>query len=121
MRLDVATVLVQWSAGGLLGCWVTTRHRLVGLGYGWLLRSVFAVLALGGVASGLAESTQSAGAAVRDAAALVMACSAPRALVVAVVRRRAGVADEGSFNPTLDLLAPCAGLIALVGAAEAVG
>ena len=28
-------------------CWVTTRHRLVGLGYGWLLRGIYLVLATG--------------------------------------------------------------------------
>ena len=121
MRLDVATVLVQWSAGGLLGCWVTTRRRLVGVGYGWLLRSVFVVLAFGGAAAGLAESTQTVGAVVRDAGALVMACGALGALLVSVVRRSAGVAGERSFNPTLDLLAPLAGLVALFGAAAAVG
>ena len=36
--------------GGLLFCWVTTRRREVGLGYGWLLRSVFGVMAVGAVA-----------------------------------------------------------------------
>ena len=121
MHLDVSTVLVQWSAGGLLGCWVTTRHRQLGIGYGWLLRSVFAVLALGGAAAGLAQSTSSAGAVVRDAAALAMAGGAVVALVVSVMRRRAGLTGPRSFNPALDLLAPSAGLIALLGAAAAVG
>ena len=47
IRLSAATVLLQWSVGGLLFLWVTTRRREVGLGYGWLLRSVYLVMALG--------------------------------------------------------------------------
>ena len=41
IRLDAATVLLQWATGGLLFLWVTTRRREVGLGYGWLLRASF--------------------------------------------------------------------------------
>ena len=47
IRLSAATVLLQWSVGGLLFLWVTTRRREVGLGYGWLLRSVYLVMAVG--------------------------------------------------------------------------
>src|SRR4051812_23386574 len=47
VHLDAATILLQWSAGGLAFLWVTTRGRLVSLGYGWLLRSVYGVFALG--------------------------------------------------------------------------
>ena len=43
MQLDLATVLAQWATGGLLFCWVTTRRREVGIGYGWLLRISFGV------------------------------------------------------------------------------
>ena len=50
IRLDAATVLLQWAGGGLLYLWVTTRRREVGLGYGWLLRSVYLVLAGGAIA-----------------------------------------------------------------------
>jgi hypothetical protein len=45
IRLDIATVLLQWATGGLLFLWVTTRRREVGIGYGWLLRVTFALLA----------------------------------------------------------------------------
>jgi preprotein translocase subunit SecY len=45
VKFDVATLLVQLAAGGLFFCWITTRRREVGLGYGWLLRIVFGVLA----------------------------------------------------------------------------
>ena len=54
IRLDAATVLLQWATGGLLFSWVTTRHREVGLGYGWLLRGVYLVMAAGALACGLA-------------------------------------------------------------------
>ena len=47
MHLDAATILLQWATGGLAFLWVTTRGRLVSLGYGWLLRGVYGVLALG--------------------------------------------------------------------------
>ena len=40
MDFDAATVLLQWATGGLAFCWVTTRHQLLGVGYGWLLRGV---------------------------------------------------------------------------------
>ena len=42
-------MLLQWAVGGMAFCWFTTRRREVGLGYGWLLRSVYAVIALGAV------------------------------------------------------------------------
>ena len=54
IRLDAATVLLQWATGGLLFTWVTTRHREVGLGYGWLVRGVYLVMAAGALACGLA-------------------------------------------------------------------
>src|SRR5439155_1693635 len=52
IRLDAATVLLQWATGGLLFLWVTTRRRQVGIGYGWLLRSIYLVMALGALATG---------------------------------------------------------------------
>ena len=50
VKLDGATFLLQWATGGLLFLWVTTRRREVGLGYGWLLRGVYGVIAAGAVA-----------------------------------------------------------------------
>lgn len=121
MRLDLSSVLLQWSAGGLLGCWITTRHRVLGIGYGWLLRSVFLVLALGGVAAGLAGSDHSTGDVVRTVAGVAMVAFAGTALCLSVVRRRAGLTGPGSFDPWVDLLAPSAGLVALLGAAAGLG
>jgi hypothetical protein len=90
IELDAATVLLQWSVGGMLFCWVTTRHREVGLGYGWLLRGTYLLLALGGLAAGLRFGT----VPVREAAAagFVLACAV--ALGVSIARRRAGVSGQ---------------------------
>jgi hypothetical protein len=56
VRLDVASALLQWATGGLLGLWVTQRHRMVGVGYGWLLRGVFGTLAVGAIAAGIVDA-----------------------------------------------------------------
>jgi hypothetical protein len=94
IRLDAATVLLQWATGGLLFLWVTSRRRLVGIGYGWLLRSVYAVIAAGAVVAGqLTEPV-----AVRDAGAALVAVAATVALGVSVVRRKAGVAGERALR-----------------------
>ncbi|HEV3401576.1 MAG TPA: hypothetical protein VG078_07105 [Acidimicrobiales bacterium] len=90
IRLDAATVLLQWATGGLLFLWVTTRRRQVGIGYGWLLRSVYGMLAIGAVVAG--QLTEPVG--VRDVCAALVAVAAWVALVVSVVRRKAGVAGE---------------------------
>jgi hypothetical protein len=90
IRLDAATVLLQWATGGLLFLWVTTRRRQVGIGYGWLLRSVYGVLAIGAVVAG--QLTEPVG--VRDVCAALVAVAAGVALVVSVMRRKAGVAGE---------------------------
>jgi hypothetical protein len=90
IRLDAATVLLQWSAGGLAFLWVTTRHREVGLGYGWLLRATFAVLAAGAVVVGVAVDTVPG----REVASAGVVLAALGALAVSVVRRRAGVSGQ---------------------------
>jgi hypothetical protein len=120
MRLDLATVLIQWSAGGLFGGWLTTRRRLVSTGYGWLVRGVFGVLTAVGLGAGLAEGG-GLGSAVRDGGAAAMVVFAGVALAESVARRRRPVGHPNAFRPILDLLAPCAGGAALLGAASAVG
>jgi hypothetical protein len=146
IRLDGATVLLQWAVGGLVFLWVTGRRREVGLGYGWLLRGVYAVLALGAFGIGAFTGHRSAG---RSACALLVAVAALVALAVSVARRRAGVTgqralaerrtarvaamtgidrapalrDVGAkeFPAALDLLAPAVGVIGLLFAAHADG
>ena len=148
IRLDAATVLLQWATGGLLFLWVTTRRREVGIGYGWLLRIVYAVLAVGAVAVGVAVDP----APVREVCSAGVAAAATVALAVSIVRRKAGVArerarrehraarvaamtgskpgaDDGpadtnsvlEFPPALDLVAPLIGLVGLVAAGIAAG
>ncbi|HEY7107111.1 MAG TPA: hypothetical protein VH986_11955 [Acidimicrobiia bacterium] len=148
MQLDLATVLVQVATGGLAFCWVTTRRREVGLGYGWLLRITFGVLAALGVLVGLGDA--GAGATVRNVGAALMVAGATAAQLSSTVRRRAGVSGQraaraaraervaqmvgaardedavssdalAEFDPRLDLAAPIAGVVALAGAASFVG
>src|SRR5829696_1455001 len=90
IRLDAATVLLQWAVGGMAFCWFTTRRRQVGLGYGWLLRGIYLVMALGAFAAGLAFGV----VALREACALGVAAGCLVALVVSVARRRAGVGGQ---------------------------
>jgi hypothetical protein len=146
IRLDAATVLLQWAVGGLAFLWVTTRHREVGLGYGWLLRGVYAVLAVGAVVVGIAVDV----VPVREVASAGVAVAALFALAVSIVRRRAGVAGQHAdqdrrtarvavmtgiertvavaerrrgpeFPPALDVVAPAIGVIGLVAAGLAAG
>lgn len=140
IRLDGATFLLQWAVGGLFFTWVTTRRREVGLGYGWLMRGVFAFLAAASV--GVAQVTGRV--PVRDVAALGVTIAAIVALVVSVQRKAAGVRcqrevverrsarvaamtgidrdeqrfdkDVAEFPPALDLIAPAIGVIGLVAA-----
>jgi hypothetical protein len=90
MPLDVATVLLQWAGGGLFFLWFTTRRREVGLGYGWLLRGTFGVLALLGLLLGLRYDT----VAVREASSAAIVVAAVMALAVSVRRRAAGVSGQ---------------------------
>ena len=90
IRLDAATVLLQWSTGGLAFLWVTSRRREVGLGYGWLLRGTFAVIAAGGFAAGVAARAEP----VREAASVGVVVVSLAVLALSVVRRRAGVAGR---------------------------
>ena len=141
IRLDAATVLLQWATGGLLFLWVTTRRREVGLGYGWLLRGTYLVLAVLAFLAGQALEPM----VVRDAASAGVALAAGAVLVVSVLRRRAGVAGQREeagrrsarvsamtgivrdvavrdptlpeFPPWLDLVAPAIGAVGLVAAA----
>lgn len=140
IRLDAATVLLQWATGGLLFLWVTTRRREVGIGYGWLLRGTYLVMAAGALVAGIALEP----VPVREVAAAAVVVTTTVALAVSIVRRRAGVAgeraddrrrtervaamtgierdaaardeDAAEFPPWLDLLAPIAGAVGLAAA-----
>jgi hypothetical protein len=87
IRLDAATILLQWATGGMLFCWVTTRHREVGLGYGWLLRGTFLLMALGALACEYFVDA----VPVRAVASAAVALSCAWALAVSIHRKAAGV------------------------------
>ena len=145
IELDAATVLLQWSVGGLFFLWVTTRRREVGIGYGWTMRITYGVMAAGGVVVGLLLDTEP----VREAFGAGVVAATAFALGVSVARRKAGVAGQRDeeerrttrvaamtgidreaqrfdrnvpeFPPVLDLMAPVLGLVALVAAGIGAG
>ena len=146
IALDAATVLLQWAVGGLAFLWVTTRRREVGIGYGWLMRGTYGLMALLALGIGLRFGDA---VPVRDASAALVVVATTVALVVSVQRRRAGVAgqrqlaesrsarvaamtgieraaeekdaDSPEFPPVLDLVAPVIGIVGLVAGGIAAG
>ena len=90
IRLDAATVLLQWAAGGLLFLWVTTRRREVGIGYGWLLRGTYGVMAAGALWAGTAFDP----VPLREVSSALVVVACAVALGVSVLRRKAGVAVQ---------------------------
>ncbi len=92
IRLDAATVLLQWATGGMLFCWFTTRRREVGLGYGWLLRGTYLVFAAAAAAIGFAFDVNP----VREAASIGVALACLVGLSVSIARRRAGVSGQAA-------------------------
>jgi hypothetical protein len=140
IKLDAATFLLQWATGGLFFLWITTRRREVGIGYGWLLRATYLLIAAAAAIIGVRVDA----VPVRDACAALVALAAAIALGVSIVRRRAGVALERErvasrsarvaamtgtdraadgplegvpeFPPALDLIAPAIGLVGLIAA-----
>jgi hypothetical protein len=144
IRLDAATVLLQWAVGGLFFLWVTTRAREVGIGYGWLLRSTYLLMAVGAVVAGVWLDP----VPVREASAVAVVVGTSVALGASIVRRKAGVRGEHErkerrmervsamtgidrrpdpelpegaergpeFPPWLDLVAPLVGVPGLIAA-----
>jgi hypothetical protein len=88
--LDAATVLLQWSAGGMFFLWFTTRRREVGIGYGWLLRGTFMLLA----ALGVTLAARFGAVPVREASAVALVLLTAMALAVSIRRRPAGVSGQ---------------------------
>lgn len=92
--LDAGTVLLQWAAGGLFFTWVTTRRREVSLGYGWLMRSTYAVIGLLGLIAGARWSPHLG----RELASTGFLVLTGWALWSSVARRRAGVAGHRAVH-----------------------
>lgn len=126
----------------MLFCWFTTRRRVIGVGYGWLLRGTYLCFAGGALAAGLALGFDP----VRDFSSALVALACLFALVVSIVRKSAGVSGEDAefdrrtervaamtgierdidesavrtgseFNPNLDLVPAAIGFIGLIAAA----
>lgn len=125
--VDVATVMCQWATGGLAYLWVTTRRREVGLGYGWLLRSLYLAIAGIGAVTGFVFQPN----AVRDVSCVAMALCAGVALVRSTLPARmpdatlSGLAERAEpvssrtiagFDPRWDIAAPLAGLVGVAAA-----
>ncbi|MGI9622238.1 MAG: hypothetical protein ACR2PK_05315 [Acidimicrobiales bacterium] len=138
IELDAATVLLQWATGGLFFLWVTGRHRLVGIGYGWTIRLSFIVIAGISLVVGLSFNT----VWVREICTMGLILAASFAMAASIARRKAGVAGQRElverrtarvaamtginkdeqrfdrsipeFEPNLDLIAPCIGLIGVI-------
>lgn len=107
IRLDAATVLLQWATGGMLFCWFTTRHRIVGLGYGWLLRGTYFCFAIGAFAAGLALGTNW----IRESASLGVAIACLAGIVVSVMRKEAGVSgQQAEFDRRSERVAAMTGI-----------
>ena len=101
IRLDAATVLLQWSAGGLLFGWFTNRDPEIGPGYGKLLRLVYASFSAIAVFCGVRYGV----VLLREIAAAIVA-------VVSLVL-------YANRKPQRDLIAPAVGLLGLVAAGVA--
>jgi len=72
VKLDAATVLLQWASGGMLFLWFTMRSGEISIGYGKLLRGVYSALALIGAVLGFTFGSIIG----RELAALVLAALA---------------------------------------------
>ncbi len=131
--------MLQWAVGGLLFLWFTTRRREVGVGYGWLLRGTYLLMAVGGALLGFRFDV----VPVREVSSIAVAVATLIALVVSVSRRKAGVSGQlaehdrrservaemtgidrsvteriggPEFPPMLDLIGPAVGVIGLIAA-----
>jgi len=141
-----ATVLLMWATGGFFFLWVTTRERLVGIGYGWTMRitfigiaglavatgfasgvywprEIFGLAAIGGSLFALGESWFRRGAGVAGQRDVVERRSQRVAAMTGIDKDEQRFdADAPEFRPALDLLAPAFGVIAIVfGAIHADG
>jgi len=144
---QASTFLLQWATGGLLFLWVSSKTRLIGLGFGWTTRITYLVIAGIGLVVGVMGDTLW----LREISNIGLLIATSFALLVSIDRRKAGVkgqrelqrsrADRVSamlgdrdqikvsntvatkeFPPVLDLIAPIIGTFGLVaGAVDAAG
>ena len=137
MRFSVSLFFLQWAIGGLFFLYITTRHRLVGLGYGWLLRVTYiifvgiallagfsrqsvwlnyvslAVITLSGLALAFSFIKRSAGVSGQE---MLAEDRSSRVAEMTGIEREAKTKDGNikEFNPVMDLIPPLVGLVGLV-------
>jgi len=87
IEFHAATFALQWFAGGMAFCWFTTRRRVVGPGYGMMIRGVYLVIGALGVAAGFRYGQ----VVMRDIAAAIAAVVTLGVLILSIVWRRGGV------------------------------
>ena len=144
---QASTFLLQWATGGLLFLWVSSKTRLIGLGFGWTTRITYLLIAGIGLVVGVMGDTLW----LREISTIGLLMATSFALLVSIARRKAGVkgqrelqrsradrvsamvGDRGQikvlntvatkeFPPVLDLIAPIIGTFGLVaGAVDAAG
>lgn len=144
---QASTFLLQWATGGLLFLWVSSKTRLIGLGFGWTTRITYLVIAGIGLVVGVMGDTLW----LREISNIGLLMATSFTLLVSIARRKAGVkgqrelkksradrvsamlGDRGQikvsntvatkeFSPVLDLIAPIIGTFGLVaGAVDAAG
>ena len=144
---QASTFLLQWATGGLLFLWVSSKTRLIGLGFGWTTRITYLVIAGIGLVVGVMGDTLW----LREISNIGLLMATSFALLVSIARRKAGVKGQRElrrsranrvsamlgdrdqikvsntvtikeFPPALDLIAPAIGTFGLiVGAVDAAG
>lgn len=145
LDLHGSTVLLQWATGGLFFLWVTSRRREVGLGYGWMMRLTYGLMAalalflglqygvrplreigsagvLVGIVIAQAQSMQRKAQGVAGQRDLSEKRSDRVAAMTGIdLEERAKDGEGPEFNPQLDLIAPAFGFLGLIGAGFAAG
>lgn len=91
MKLDLASVLMEWGIGILSLLWITTRGRLVSLGYGWLLRSLGAAMLGGAIWASIASGGSGTARIIALSASALAMLAALYALASSIAHRAAGV------------------------------
>ena len=148
MKIEASTFFLQWATGGMLFLWVTSRERIVALGYGWTTRAIYIAIAVASLAIGINLNFLW----LREISTSLFLLAALLSMAVSIRRKTAGVIgqkiaaqnrsrrvsemlgkdqpvpDSGKvpaskeFPPFLDLLAPACGAIGLIaGSIEAGG
>jgi hypothetical protein len=146
MKFEASTFFLQWAVGGLLFLWITSRQRVVGLGYGWTTRAVYILIATISLIVGLTENT----VWLREFASILLLVATLIAMMMSIKRRGVGVSGQTEiaqkrarrvaamlkksqskiesphatkeFPPFFDILAPACGTIGLIaGSIEAGG